>query len=157
VKKFPLEPLVKLRAHAAHERTESLRDQVGQVQQAHRAVAVAEHNERTHDAARREVELSEQERVLSGAATVADFALLHGYQVGAERVAANLRQQRTLAAQRLGRAEVALSEAEQALAEARAEQKVVDRQQERFVASERARAELAAEEEALEVWGSRRV
>lgn len=157
MKKFPLDPLVKLRAHAVDERTELLRERIGQAQQAQRAVAVAEHNERAHDAARREVETSEEARVLTGEATAADFALLHGYQIGAAQAAANLRQQSAAATQRLGRAEGAVSEAEQALVEARADQKVVERQHARFVAGERARKELQAEEEALEAWGSRRV
>jgi hypothetical protein len=157
VKTFPLDPLVKLRAHTVDERGEALRERIGQVQQAQRARAVAEQREREHDAVRRDIETLERARLSGGDATIEDFLLLAQYQVGAETAAANLRQQSSAVQQRLERAERGQAEAEQALTEARAEQRVVDNHKARFVAVERSAAEAAAEEEALEVWGSRRV
>jgi hypothetical protein len=157
VKKFPLEPLVKLRAHTVDERGEALQERIGQLHQAQKSRAVAEQSERQHDAVRREVETSEQARLSGGAATAKDFLLLAQYQVGAAAVAANLQRQSSAIQQRLERAEREQVEAEQALAEARAELRVVDDHKARFVAIERAAAEASAEEDALEVWGSRRV
>ncbi len=157
VKKFPLDPLVRLRAHAVDERSESLRERHVHVQQAQLARARAEQNEREHDASRREIDAAEQTRVAEGGARVEDFLLLAHYQVGAEAVAGNLRQQCMSVQQRLQRAEREQAEAEQALAEARAEQRLVDKEKGRFLATERSKRELAAEEEALEMWGNRRI
>jgi hypothetical protein len=157
VKKFSLEPLVELRAHAVDERSEVFRELATQAQQARQARAIAEQSERAQAAVRRDIEASERARLSNGAATATDFLLLAQYQVGAEAAAANLRQRSAAVQQRLERAERGQVEAEYALAEARAEQRVVDNEKERFVAAERTRTEAAAEEEALEVWSSRRV
>ncbi len=55
------------------------------------------------------------------------------------------------------RAEQSLAEASQALAEARAEQRVVERRQERFEQTERAVLDARVEEEALSNWQVRKV
>lgn len=157
VKKFPLEPLLKLRAHAVDERKEALRDRHQQVQEAHDARAQAERRERQHETVRRETDAAELSRVAAGSATVQDLLQLAHYQTGAEQVAVNLKQQSAVVQQRLQRAERDEAEAERALADARAEQRVLDKEEARFVAAERTKSESAAEEEALEVWGSRRV
>lgn len=157
MKKFPLDPLVRLRAHAVDESSEALREKHAQVAQAQQARARAEQREREHDASRRAVDSAEQARVKEGAARVEDLLLLAQYQAGAEAIAGNLRQQSSSLQQRLQRAERDQSEAEQALADARAEQRVIDQEKSRFLATERGKRELAAEEEALEVWGSRRI
>lgn len=157
VKKFPLEPLLKLRAHAVDERKEALRERHRQVQDAQDARTQAERRERQHDAARRETDAAEQARAAEGVATVSDLLQLALYQAGAEQIAINLKQQSAVVQQRLQRAERDEAEAERALAEARAEQRVLDKEEARFVAGERAKLESAAEEEALEIWGSRRL
>lgn len=157
MKKFPLEPLVKLRSHAVAERSDGLREQMGHVHQAQLARAAAELKERQHETARRDVEVLEQRRLSEGGAIAQDFQLLAQFRVAAAAAAANLRQQSSAVQQRLERAERGQTEAEQALAEARAEQRVIQTESSRFVAQQRALAEAAAEEESLEVWGSRRV
>lgn len=157
MKKFPLQPLVALRAHAVDERGEVLRERVVQVQKATRARARAEQRERDHDAARCVVEASEAARVADGRATAQDFALLGQYQIGARAVADQLKQQSAAVQQKLSRAEAEQAEAERALVETRAEHRVVEKQQLRFEANVRAASLAEADEEALEVWGNRRV
>lgn len=157
MKKSPRKPLVELRAHTVDERGEALRERVVQVQNATKARAQAEQRERDHDAARRDVEAGEAARVTDGAATAHDFTLLGQYQVGARAAADQLKQQSTAVQQKLNRAEAEQALAEQALVEARAEHRVVEKQQARFEADARAVALAEADEEALEVWGHRRV
>lgn len=156
MEKFPLDPLIELRAHAVDERSESLRERVIQVAQARQARALAERSEREHDMALRAVEAAEQSRVCEGGATAQDLQLLACYRVGAEVMGANLRQHGTAVQQRLEHAERGRADAEQALAEARVEHRAVENERTHFLALQRARAEAAAEEEALEAWGSRR-
>lgn len=157
MKQFPLDALVNLRDHAVTERKDVLRERLVQVEQAQHARARAEQRERDHDATRRRVDEEEQARVAEGEASVHDLMLLAHYQAGAEVVAVNLRQHSQTSQQKLQRAEHEQSEAELALAEARAEQRVIEREKDRFTAAQRALRESAAEEEALEVWGSRRI
>ncbi len=156
MKKFPLDPLIELRAHAVDERSQSLRERAVQVAQARQARAIAERSEREHEVARRDVEASEQVRLSEGGATAQDLHLMAHYRIGAEVTAATLRQHGVAMQQRLQRAERGQVEAEQALADAKAEQRVVENEQTRFLAAQRARAEAVAEEEAHEAWGSRR-
>jgi hypothetical protein len=157
VKKFPLEPLVRLRAHAVDERSDALRERQVLVETELSARAVAEQRERDHDAARREIDEAELERVAEGAASVADLQWLTQYRARAELVAANLRQQSMAVQRRLDAAERERQLAEQALAEARAEQRVIEQEKSKFADRLRAKQEADAEEEALEVWGARRL
>src|SRR5690606_38084179 len=122
VKKFPLDPLVRLRAHAVDERSEALRERHAAVQTELAARALAEQREREHDTARRKTDEAELERVAEGAASAADLQQLAQYRASAAMVAANLRQQSVAVQRRLDAAERERQLAEQALAEARAEQ-----------------------------------
>lgn len=155
VKKFPLEPLVRLRAHAVDERSEALRERYAAVQTELAARAQAEQREREHDSARRATDEAELERVAEGVASAADLQQLAQYRARAEMVAANLRQQSGAVQRRLDAAEREQRVAEQALAEARAEQRVIEQEKVRFADRLRAKQEADAEEEALEVWGAR--
>lgn len=156
MKKFPLQPLVELRAHAVDERGAALRERLAQVDQAALARARAEQREREHDAACRDVETGEATRLAEGAATAHDFALLGHYRVGARAAADQLKQQSAVVQQKLSRAEAERAEAEQALVAARADHRLVEDQRQRFAAELRAVAFAEADEEALEVWSNRR-
>jgi hypothetical protein len=157
VKKFPLAPLVKLRAHAVDGCRETLQERDLHLLRAKQAQVLAEQKERQYDGSRRAVEEQEQERLVAGELTARDLSQLSDYEVGARAESLRLRQHNQVQAQKLQRAEREHVEAEQALAEARASQRVIERQQERFLKSERELVEAQAEEEALDNWQVRKV
>jgi hypothetical protein len=155
VKKFPLAPLVKLRAHAVEDCRDTLLERNLHLQQARRAQVQAEQSERVHDAHRYAIEQEEAERMASGQVTASDLHQLAEYQRMAAAQALCLRQENQSQLQKVRRAEQEVSAAEQRLAEVKAEQRVLERQQARFTQQENAKLELGHEEEGLEVWNGR--
>lgn len=157
VKKFPLAPLVELRAQAVDASRDSLQEAESQLQAARQALAQAEQLERAHDAARHRVEEQEAQLIADGELHARDLALLADYEVEARAQATRLREQNRLQRQKLQRASQAHTEALEALARARAEARLVEDRRERFLCDERSEIEAKGEEEALEIWHVRKV
>lgn len=157
MKKFPLVPLVELRTQAVEARRETLLEADLQLQKAQQAHAHAERLERQHDAERRAVEEQEALRLAAGELRAGDLGLLTDYEIGARAVALRLHQHNLAQAQKMQRAEHEQREASQALAEARAEARVIERRLQRFVQAERVKLDAKAEEDVLETWQSRKV
>jgi hypothetical protein len=155
-RKYPLDPLAKLRHRQVEAATQELAKTVKGRQEAERRREAAEGAAERAAAGARELRDEERAALEDGGLRAADLQRGQAWELGVEEERRRLEQQVAVAAQAERKAATAEAGARDALAAREADAEVVEKDKERFVTRER-RRELAKEEEnAAEVHGAKR-
>ncbi len=155
MKAYPLQGLHQVRTGKVQEREQELAERAVEVHQAFERVRTAASRLEQEQERQRELEATERTRADAGLARAEDFQRAASYRVVTEQRLEQLRSNLQVAQQGLERAEQAQGQAEAALLEARAEQKVIERHRENFLAGQLKQEEAQQEEAALENWSAR--
>ncbi len=148
-RKYPLDPLIKLRERQVDEATRDLAKAVDARQSAERKRAAAEAEKvRAEDRAKATRD-EEREALERGELSVADLMRAQAWELGVADEQKKLGQQVTVAAHGEQKARTEEDGARTALASREADAQVVEKDKERFVTRERQR-EIAKEEEAAQ-------
>jgi hypothetical protein len=146
-KKYPLDPLAKLRHRQVDAQARELAKAVGTRQDAERTREGAEDTRARADAGARAVRDEERKALEDGTLRAGDLHRAQAWELGVELERRRLTDQVNAAVQNEHRAQEAEDEAQRNLAAREAGAEVVDEDKARFVAREKAR-DLAKEEEA---------
>jgi hypothetical protein len=148
-RKYPLDPLIKLRERQVDEATRDLAKAVDARQAAERKRAAAEAEKVRAEQRAKATRSEEREALERGELSVADLMRAQAWELGVAEEQKKLGQQVAIAAQGEQKARVEEDGARTSLASREADAEVVEKDKERFVTRERQR-EIAKEEEAAQ-------
>jgi len=154
-RKYPLEPLVKLRKRQVDGATEKLARAINEREAAERKRLAAEKAVAEAEAASQALRDEERRALETGALRVGDLQRAQAWELGVAEAGKRLTEQVSSAARDEGRACDAVASAQQELATREADAEVVEKDKTRFDAKS-ARDEMNKEEEAAAEGGMRK-
>lgn len=154
-RRYPFDGLLALRRRKSRDDARALADEIEKSDRSRRALAQAEAAERAVGDEIRGVEAENAARLVEGLERAADLARAGEWRAGAERRADAARSRRADAEESQQQQLRVETAARATLGEAKADERVIERHRERWSAAERARDEVASEDDAADVIAAR--